>query len=123
MMPSTFFLVASLTAASSEILMRSVSSAVTTSLCIFILSSSQKAGTSTLATATFLAAAGLGPPAGAASAGPWRQSISEPWANSDGATLETHCFSPGLSSASAPSSTRMIFTHWEFGCSTIRTLF
>jgi len=122
MMPSTFLRVSAFWPASSEILMRSVSSAVTTLRCTFILSSSQNGGTSTRGA---LACAAAEPAEGAAGASfsVWRQSMSEPWANSAVETLETHCFSEGLTSARRPSSTRRMRTHCVLGCSVMRILF
>ena len=38
----------------------------------------------------------------------WRHSMSEPCANSAEETLETHCFSAGVSSDRRPSSTRRV---------------
>ena len=124
MMPSTRLRVSWFTAASSEIFTRSVSSAVTTLRCTFILSSSQKGGTSTLASVAeiWACAWGVGAATGASLA-VWRQSMSEPCANSAAGTLETHCFSAGLSSARRPSSTRRMRTHWVLGCSAISILF
>ncbi|HAU90714.1 MAG TPA: hypothetical protein DCW72_11050 [Elusimicrobia bacterium] len=111
MMPSTFLRVSAFWPASSEILMRSVSSEVTTLRCTFILSSSQNGGTSTRG--VLACAAAWPPPEGAAGASfsVCRHSMSEPWANSAVETLETHCFSEGLTSASRPSSTRRMRTH------------
>ena len=122
MMPSTFLRVSAFCVGSSEIFMRSVSSAVTTLRCTFILSSSQNGGTSTRgAVACEEACDWVG--AAEVSFSVWRHSMSEPWANSATETLETHCFSLGFSSARRPSSTRRMRTHCVLGCSVIRILF